>query len=217
VTCEEYAGEWIIVESDNLDNLNNKFASGGLGVQPYMNVGDWMCADGLTPCLISLSCTKEGGTKPVPNFYVSTKRRVVAINFDDGQFSSVVENDENLSFGRDLVFLDQYNFLVTSFSSDKVLIYDVNGEKQGVFAELDKPSGILKIGDDAIAVSHETAITFFDLEGNEHPDYNKRPTITSANWMTLMDNNVLLSTDDFGRVWKICLNNSCPDSPIQIF
>jgi len=183
-------------------NRVDTVAFGGNGSEPfYPNDDDaWMCevnvGDGETSfkscTAIALSCAQTLASIEVPiyNFFTGSRSRVVGINFDVNQFKYAFD-DWCLKQVKGMVFLDQYTILISSFFSDTVQKYDIDGTFLGTFAEVDNPTGLLKIVDDTIAVAtDDDGVFFFDMNGvssNKFDDID----ISSAHDMTMIGENVL--------------------------
>jgi len=165
LTCTQAPGEWTLAEANDHEH---RLPYGGAGIEPFEpHVDDnWRCevnTDGdlsyKTCPAIELEClefvSRTVSPTPVsiifdfqiPNLYVHTnKGQIVAINFDENRYESMVEEEAELFQGRGVIFLDQYTLKASSYRNNHVLKYDVNGNYLGGFAEnFEDPTGLLLI------------------------------------------------------------------------
>jgi len=223
VTCSRELTNWTLTS-----DFSHVYAAGGAGATPYAPHEDdaWLCevnaGDGQTEAkscpAIDLSCVEEGedlAVLPIPNFVMSTvKERVVGIDFDERSYKAImVEDDERLTFGEGIVFIDQYTFLVSDGDTiGTVHKYDINGTYLGGFADnLSYIRTLLRIDEQTIAVTHFDGINFFDLEGNNSTSKSTINHYHGATDVSLANDNVLLFVErTFDEVMKICLDKSCP-------
>ena len=108
-------------------------------------------------------------TRTNRNFYFANENnRVVATKFEevsyDISYSSIIEDEGRLEEPSDILFLDQYRFLVNS--KNAILEYDVDGSFIGVFANI-SASGMKKHYG-GIQVASDSGLFNFSLNGKSN-------------------------------------------------
>ena len=142
---------------------------------------------------------------------------VVAFNSDDRDYRLVKEGGE-VDRPADIAFIDDKSFILSNFINGTVIRMSVEGVYEGLFATVERPSGLLYIpSSELIAVASQAedpVVRVYALDGSLSGilSVSSRPRYIALG----ADDDEILVTTYANTVERLCLPNSSCEMPGQV-
>ena len=141
---------------------------------------------------------------------------VVAFNSDDSEYRLVKEEGE-VDHPADIEFIDDKSFILSNFDNGEVVRMSVEGVYEGLFATVERPTGLLYIPSReliAVASQADSEVRVYALDGSHS---GTLAVSSPPRYIALgADDDEILVTTYANTVERLCLPNSSCEMPGQV-